>query len=159
MGRIAEGLTAQEVRAAVRYDPLTGAFTRPSGRSAGDGDRRYQRVGIGQRRYYAHRLAWLYVTGSWPTGEIDHVNGNKLDNRFANLRDVTTAVNAQNQGSVRSSNRSSGVLGVFRKRDKWRAQIRAGGRAVHIGVFDTIDEAALAYQAAKRRLHSGAMRP
>jgi hypothetical protein len=113
-------------------------------------------IEIDQRNYKAHRLAWLYVHGVWPTGEIDHRNGDPRDNRIANLRDVTHAVNLQNLTKPRAGCKS-GMLGAQwdASRQKWKASIRTQGASKHLGRFDTPEEAHEAYKNAKRKLHDG----
>lgn len=100
---------------------------------------------------YAHRVIWAMVHGEWPVGEIDHINGNRSDNRIENLRHVTKSENAKNKR--RPSNNSSGVSGVhwFKRDQKWQAQISIGsGRSKHLGYFSTLEEAAAARLAAER---------
>lgn len=105
--------------------------------------------------YQAHRLAWLYVNGVWPSKEIDHRNGIRNDNHIANLREANHSENGQNQRKARTDNKSSGILGVtWHKRDKkWRAQIGIAGKKKWLGAFDTPEAAHSAYITAKRELH------
>lgn len=160
-------ITQQQLQELLSYDQETGAFVwlaRTSnrtdvGREAGnvtpDG---YVRIGVLGQVCKAQRLAWLYVTGSWPTGVIDHKDGDRLNNRFANLRDVSLTTNNQNMRRVPSHNRSTGVLGVTRVRNKAKpfvAQISVNNRNKVLGAFATVDEAHSCYLAAKRRLHEG----
>jgi hypothetical protein len=151
-------LTAEQVRELLDYAPETGLFywreTRGSvaaGSEAGTlhiGGYRLIRIGgVGHR---AHRLAWLYVHGEHPIGEIDHKNGNPADNRIANLRQCSHAQNTRNV--ARRSNRS-GFKGIYRHRSKWRAEITVNGRRIHIGVYSTAQDAADAYDAAARFYH------
>lgn len=156
---------ADFLRSILSYEPETGQFFwRQSrrGRKAGapvgtpksaDG---YLRIRVEGVRYYAHRLAWLYVYGEWPNHFIDHINGGRADNRIANLRSATDSVNAQNRRSGRH-NRSTGFLGVsFDSRGKkYRASITVGGKHRHLGTFATAVDAHAAYVAAKRVLHEG----
>lgn len=106
--------------------------------------------------YMAHRLAWLLQTGAWPHDEIDHINGNRCDNRIENLRDVPRSINAQNLRGPRSDS-LSGVLGVSwnMARKKWIAAINLGGNPVHLGGFIDKDQAQAAYIEAKREMHAG----
>lgn len=110
-------------------------------------DVRGYRVGniLGRVRY-AHRVAWALYTGEWPRDQIDHINGDRADNRIVNLREATSAQNSQNMGSHRDS--SSSYIGVCRVRNgKWLAQIWDGIRQTRIGEFDDEREAAAAYDA------------
>jgi hypothetical protein len=101
-----------------------------------------------------HRLAFLYVTGSWPSGFVDHINGNPLDNRFCNLRDVPKAINCQNLRRALSNNKC-GLLGASPRHGKWAATIMSKGVRIHIGTFNTPEEAHAAYVSKKRELHPG----
>jgi hypothetical protein len=94
------------------------------------------------------------VTGRWPSGDIDHINGERGDNRWRNLRDVTRSINGQNRHRAPSNNRL-GILGVRARGRRFTAQITVGGRALHIGTFGTAKEAAAAHAAAKRQMHPG----
>lgn len=158
-------LTAQRLRTLLNYDPETGVFTWIAksaprantlvGSVAGtviDGG--YIRVTVDRRFYRAHRLAWLYMTGEWPLADIDHINGQPSDNRWANLRDVPRSVNLQNRRVAMGHNTTSGILGVSKKRDKWRARIKFDGRD-HVSTHDSIEDAQAAYLASKRAHHSG----
>lgn len=96
-------LDPKSLRATFHYSPENGTFTRRStGKVAGcKASHGYLVIRFGEKLRYAHRLAWLYVHGVWPTNVIDHINGDKTDNRLANLRDVTTAANAKNRPKSR----------------------------------------------------------
>lgn len=156
-------LTAERLRELLHYAPETGAFTRVASRGgramagniAGSIDRQgYRRITIDRREYKAHRLAWLYVTGAWPENYIDHRNGVRDDNRFANLREATSGENHQN--ITRRSDNTSGFIGVtwHRQNMKWMAQIRVDGRYHYLGCFNTYEEANAAYLKAKADLHT-----
>jgi hypothetical protein len=95
--------------------------------------------------------------GKWPEGEIDHINGNKADNRICNLRDVDRSTNQQNAKKAQSNNKSAGLLGVslHKSRNKFRAQITYDKKRHHIGYFDTAELAYAAYLSEKRRRHAG----
>jgi hypothetical protein len=101
----------------------------------------------------AHRIAWAYTFGEWPDHEIDHVNGDKADNRMDNLRLAARSENCQN-AAIRSDN-TSGYKGVtFRKSSgKWIAQIAINGKRLHLGCFPSAEDAAHAYDAAARQYH------
>ena len=155
-------LSHDELLRALRYEPDTGLFYRRESRGckkAGSPSgwkvtRGYVCVGVGAMQFTAHRLAWLYMTGAWPLGVIDHINGDTSDNRWANLRDVPHAVNCENQRNARRSN-ASGYLGVTMFKGRPRASIRVKRKLLHLGTFDTVEQAHEAYLAAKRRLHEG----
>ena len=104
--------------------------------------------------YGAHRLAWFYVYGAWPQGQIDHINGHRDDNRFANLRDVPRAHNLQNQRVAQADN-VSGFLGVSKVGARFKARIVVDGTQRQIGTFDTAEEAHEAYLRTKRQVHPG----
>jgi len=97
----------------------------------------------------AHRVVWALAHGQWPVDEIDHINGDRADNRLVNLRSVTGAENKRNKRTP--SNNKSGAVGVFWLRDNktWRAAIRVAGRQTHIGCYATFDEAVSARKAAE----------
>ena len=146
------------------YDQDTGKFTwRTSptprfqaGKQAGSvNSSGYVVIRCNGTLYPAHRLAWLFTRGKWPIGDIDHINGNRADNRSANLRDVTRSVNQQNLKQARRDNQT-GMLGVKKTRSgSFEARINLGGRYVHIGTFKTATEAHNAYLATKRENHQG----
>ena len=152
-----DSITADELRSILHYDPLTGVFTRIRsahphrvGVVVGSVSHGYLLIGVLKRRYRAHRLAWLYVYGTWPKHDIDHINRNRSDNRIANLRDVTNQQNLCNAGDF--STNTSGRKGVYwDKRDsRWRACIVNKGRYLSLGYFDTQAKAVAARVAAER---------
>lgn len=108
----------------------------------------YRLVTIYGSRFYAHRLAFLYMLGRWPIGEVDHINGAPDDNRWENLREATHQENGRNVKTAK--NNTSGVKGVYWAKDKrkWTAQITISRKTYHLGRFDTI-EAAKACREAK----------
>ena len=146
------GLTAERLRELLDYDPATGIFrwrVAPArcvqaGAIAGYvGAKGYRRVMIGGRNYQAHRLAWLYVHGQWPPGELDHEDRSPDRNAVENLRPATQSQNGANQ--KRASNNTSGYKGVSRLNGKWRAQVKVNGRMRYIGCYDTPEDAHAAY--------------
>lgn len=155
-------LTAERLRALFDYDPETGEFRRRrsgkgyrAGAVAGTGHNAgYRSVTVDGKTYLAHRLAWLYVHEVWPVNLIDHINGVRDDNRFANLREATPGQNRQNRERANTAN-PCGFLGVdeYKPNGRWRARIMVGGRVHHLGYFATPDEAGDAYLKAKRELH------
>lgn len=152
---------ASLVREHFSYDAETGIVTwvRPTNRRIVAGSEAgyldghgYLAVGLYRRKIGLHRLAWAYVHGSWPKGEIDHINGCRTDNRIENLRDVTTQENAWNRVAVRTA---TGYLGVTQDhRDgSFVAQIRVGNNYRYLGRFSTPELAHAAYLGAKRVVH------
>lgn len=103
---------------------------------------------IHDRGFLAHRVIWAIVYGQWPTGEIDHINGDPVDNRIENLRDIPKPENQRNMKCP--STNSSGVCGVSWRpqRGKWRARIWHNGREVSLGHYEKIEDAAAAREAA-----------
>lgn len=161
-------LSAAQLREVIHYDQSTGVFTRKvrlaQRHQVGDRAdteittekmRGYRRVSLYGERYLAHRLAWVYVYGVWPTKHIDHINGNRGDNRIENLREADDRLNLENLHSAKVTNVSR-LLGVQRHHlGRWRARIQVNGKLVHLGLYDTPEEAHQAYLKAKRELHEG----
>ena len=112
----------------------------------------YIHIMIEGKRYLAHRLAWMYQTGDWPKQSVDHINGVKSDNRWANLRDVSHAENLQNRVGPQKDNKI-GVLGVVMRRGKITAQIKVNGESKRLGTFATVEQAHQAYREAKAKYH------
>lgn len=154
-------ITAEQVRALLHYEPETGEFwwRGTKGRASGKAGSIFNgrlHIGIAGERFRAHRLAWLYVTGKMPRHVIDHKDGDPLNNRFDNLRDVARRVNQENQRRAKVTNVSSGLLGVQKNNSgKWQAVITAHGKRTCHGTFATPELAHEAYLTAKRRLHEG----
>lgn len=103
------------------------------------------------RQLKAHRVAWAIIHGYWPS-TIDHINGDKTDNRISNLREVTNAENGQN--CRRFSNNTTGVAGVSwsAAQHKYRVMIQANGRREYLGAFSSLEDAARVRAKAERRL-------
>lgn len=155
-------LTQARLKEFLKYDPETGGFYRvkQAGRSGPPGSvvrtvhsKGYMTLGIDGGEYLQHRLVWLYVHGRFPPADIDHINGNRSDNRLANLRAATRAENLQNKAM--QSNNTSGQVGVTWRanRGHWVAQIKTGGAHRYLGSFKTVDLAREAYLKAKAELH------
>lgn len=149
--------TQERLKQLLSYDRDTGVFTwlvnrcgqAMAGQIAGSPDRAgYSRITVDGCSYRTHRLAWLYVTGEWPTGFIDHINRVKSDNRFVNLRVADRTANAHN------AMKPSGQ-GVYRTpgSSNWHSKIKAGGKSHYLGSFKTQAEAQEAYMAKKLILH------
>ena len=156
-------LTHERLLQVIHYDQNTGTFTRigQSGkrtdligeRAGGPTSDGYLRVAVDDRRYRAHRLAWFYMTGRWPNPEVDHRNHMRTDNRWENLREATSAINKQNRLTANCNNKT-GMLGVSHApAGKFRARIDH----IHLGVFDTPEDAHRAYLEAKRERHEGCL--
>jgi len=155
-------LAVEELKDVLHYDPETGQFTwikRTAkcvhvGQPAGNINKLgYSTIGIKKKIYKTHRLAWLYMTGEWPKGLIDHVNGIKSDNRFANLRVVDESGNSQNIRKPNKRNKS-GFMGVIKYHKQWRASITVNGKTYWLGDFPTPEQAHEAYLEAKRKNHA-----
>jgi hypothetical protein len=154
-------LTAGRLRELLDYAPETGLFLwrKPHGsvtaghRAGTVGFGGYRVVSIDRRRYYCHRLAWLHMYGDHPRGRIDHINGDRSDDRITNLRDCSQRENMRNM----RGHSSSGFKGVYPSKNssRWQASIFVDNAIVRLGTFATKEEAAAAYDAAARR-HFGA---
>lgn len=154
-------LTQTRLSELFNYDPDTGLFTRltstnnrvkigdVAGNVRADG---HVKIRVDFDMHYAHRLAWLYMTGDWPDQKIDHRDGDKSNNRFDNLRDVSVQINCQNQYSTRSA---SGEAGVHKTPSglRWQAQIGVNGRQIKLGTFQHKWSASAAHLAAKILCH------
>lgn len=154
-------LTQARLREVLNYDRNTGVFrwlvnmsaSARIGQLAGCKSRGYIVIRVDGTLYPAHRLAWLYETGAFPTDWLDHRNLNKADNRFDNLRPATHSQNAANVS--RRANCASGMKGVtwHKRAGKWLAQIRKSGKNNYLGLYATKEEAHSAYAAAAFHLH------
>lgn len=147
-------LTTERLRELVDYDPEKGLFrwkvSRRGGCKAGEvagvlHAKGYRFIKIDQCRYSAHRLAWFYMTGRWPAQCIDHVNRERDDNRFSNLREASWSENRMNTAA-------SGIK-FYPRSGKWRAYIGSNGRQTYLGVFDSREAAAAARRAAEPKYH------
>lgn len=149
-------MNINEISSWLSYSPDTGAFVwerspKPgvnAGDKAGSVTRAgYRRIQLGGRSYRANRLAWLLVTGTWPSGVVDHFDGDRLNDRIGNLRDVSVAENSQNRHGAQRNNKT-GILGVCRVGNGYRASIQVNGKKKHIGTFSTPELAQAAREAA-----------
>lgn len=154
-------LTAARLREALDYNPDTGVFTwrirmgmrgRIGATVGWENPQGYLTCNLDKTFQKMHRLAWLYMTGEWPRHSIDHINGNRSDNRWLNLRDVTTTQNQQNRRKAQASS-TSGLFGASKNGNGWAARVSVNGVRHYIGHFNTPEEAHAAYLEAKRRLH------
>lgn len=151
-------LTAEYLRENVSYEPVTGVFLwkkRSMGRTLGKvlGTKiwsGYVTMKVANTVYYAHRLAWLYVHGEWPSCQIDHIDGNKSNNAIANLRLVTASQNSARRKTTRSIAPSRGVMPHG---TGYVARIHFGGKRHYLGYFATAEAAKAAYEAKAKELH------
>jgi hypothetical protein len=146
-------ITQERLMELVSYDPLSGRFCwiKTAGNRSPSGSPitakskyGYVRVGIDGRRYLAHRLAFLYVLGVFPDHEVDHINNNRADNSWANLRPAMRVQNARNLSI--SSRNTSGFVGVCldKRRGLFRAYVRHNKRQMWLGYFASVDAAVAA---------------
>lgn len=170
-------VTHEQARELLNYDPGTGVFTwkveRRMGRTgkgrliASPGDvaggpmksTGYRQIVVAGRHYLEHRLAFLWMTGEWPTGQVDHLNGMRVDNRWVNLRDVSQAINTQNLRKARVDS-NTGVQGVAyfkhgKRKKRFVAKVATDGQSKFLGYFATPEEAHEVYLKHKRALHVG----
>jgi len=156
-------LTQERLKQLLNYKPETGEFcwvegSRKRGRHLSRVGhkigRGYLQVMLDGRQYLLHRLAWMFVYGSFPDVHLDHINGNPTDNRIENLRCANFTQNNQNRG--RQSSNKCGFKGVYycKKKRRWVSQICANKKKRHLGVFSSAEEAYEAYCVASRELHA-----
>jgi hypothetical protein len=124
-----------------------------AGDVAGTVSEGYRQVCIDSEIHPAHRVAWMIVHGRWPGAFIDHINGDKADNRLCNLREATASENNCNRAKPNTN--TSGFKGVHlhRRSGKWKAQISVGGRRRHLGLFLTPEDAHAAYVSAAKEFY------
>ena len=153
-------LTPERLRKVLRYDDVSGKFFwigRPrirDGKKAG-----HRRASDGRTEirvdgdlYLGSRLAWLYMTGAWPVGQIDHRDTDPTNDAWKSLRDLSNQMNAQNRR--RAGPRSStGLLGVNKNGKRFQAALTLNGKRYRFGTHDTPEQAHAAYLDGKRRLH------
>ncbi len=146
------------LRKLFKYNKRTGVLSwrkrdrNLTGVEAGGIDRRigYRRVNIKHRLYLAHRIILAIVNGSWPSEQVDHINGNRSDNRLSNLRTVSRDENLLNKSMY--SNNKTGVTGVnwHKQHRKWYVGIRANKKSKFVGLFDDLPSAIAARKSAER---------
>lgn len=168
-------LSQSRLKEALTYNKVTGVFTwntRPlhhfkntrsqnswnskhAGKIAGKFTDRYVQISVDKKRYLAHRLAFLFVNGSFPENVVDHIDGVTKNNAWENIRDVTKSGNSQNQTKVAKHNKYCTMLGVsyLPKWNKYLARIVIKKKNIRIGLFNSEQDAHNAYVEAKRRLH------
>lgn len=157
-----KAIDVERVRALFDYDRQTGTFrwkvrlgtARPGSLAGCKSGCGYTQIGIDGTYYLAHRMAWALENGDDPSAYIDHINGDRRDNRIANLRLTSIAQNAQNQRRPQAGNKS-GFLGVEydRRRAKYRSSIQTEDGRMFLGYFETAEAASEAYLTKKREVH------
>ncbi|AZU97845.1 HNH nuclease [Vibrio phage LP.2] len=161
-------ITQEKLKSLLHYDPASGDFTWKVYRSqvarAGDtaGHRQkgkgkitgYIRIEILGKRYLAHRLAFLYMTGSMPEGQIDHIDMNGENNAWENIRDVNQSENQRNQRAIARNNKS-GITGVLfcTNNSVWVASIGDKSKNIHLGRFRDLFNACCARKSAENKLN------
>lgn len=148
-------VTPERLREIFNYDPASGRFTyrlrvsqntMPGDIAGSVNDQGYRHINVAGRAYKAHRLAWFWTTGSWPVGSIDHIDGDRDNNRIANLREASKS---QNLANSRPHRKGRGLhKGVYPKRGRFIARIQKDCRSVFLGSFETEIAATQAYAAA-----------
>lgn len=156
-------LSREELQKILWYCPETGNFNWkhkrgkfPAGSNAGSNpkhNRGYVKININGVLYYAHRLAWLYLHGEIPQSDIDHINGDRSDNRANNLRIASRSENMQN--TVKHADSTNPRIGVYynKRAKKWIAKICVFGKQHNLGYFKDIESAGAAYDSAKQKMH------
>lgn len=147
----ARKLTSERVNELFEYSPDSGDLrNRRLKRTAGwINNRGYRVVEVDGSQYVAHRIIWLMQNGEFPSGVIDHIDGNSANNAWANLRECTQQQNSCNQKAARD-----GLKGAYEdKSGKWSSSIFANGKKTYLGTFGTEQEAHEAYILASTRLH------
>lgn len=148
-----QNLTYDLIREYFHYDPDSGDFISARknckrillGDSVGTISKKgYRVIQFRGKLYQAHRMAYLYMTGSWPENVIDHINGNRSDNRWSNLRNATHGQNKTY--SKRNKNNKSGKCGVSKRvypsgKIVWGVRINIDGKETHLGFFSSFEEA------------------
>lgn len=147
-------LTEKYIKSILHYEKETGDWTwlvqksnriKP-GQLAGALSGGYWIISVDFKRIRSHRLAFLYVTGEWPKNDVDHINGNKLDNRWCNLREATDKQNQANR-KLNKDNKT-GYKGVKYKRNRWEVTLGLDGKKVYFGRYKTLRKAVEAYNRA-----------
>lgn len=139
-------LTQGRLKELVNYDPETGwitwrvlsSTTEPGERAGGLHGFGYRQIGLEYKKFLEHQLAWLYMTGEWPTKEIDHINSVRSDNRWCNLREATRSQNGHNKQLHPRS--TTGFTGVSTHGNRYRSTITVNGTTTYLGRFKSVAE-------------------
>lgn len=164
-------LTQARLKELLDYDPHLGVFSwrkrnvrsefsrtdnswnsRYANKPAGHiyGDRERLRISIDKKRYLAHRLAWLWMTGKWPIKEIDHIDLDSLNNKWNNLREATHSQNAMNR---RGRGRFGKGIAFHSPSGLYQVRVHANNKCHTIGYFEELKDANSAYASAAKKLH------
>lgn len=141
-----EELTHEMLLSLVHYDPETGGITKRGKTDWCQQKRGYMLVSIGGVQHKAHRLAWFYMTGSWPKNHIDHIDGDPTNNRWSNLRDVTRSQNLRNQHRTKRPD-----CGVYKRKNRWIVSLTENGIRKFHGSFINREDAVLKSQEVRQR--------
>lgn len=153
-------LTVDRLKQVLRYEPDTGNFIRlksgngyRAGTVAGKISDGYVVICIDKVTYMAHRLAWFYIKGVWPTDKLDHEDTRRANNIFTNLREANNFENRQNLAKAPAN--QSGLIGAIfiRGKNRWRSAIKVYGKKIYLGCFPSPEEAHQAYVQAKQKYH------
>jgi hypothetical protein len=154
-------LTQERLKELTTYDPETGIFVWKKvttnrvkigskiGSVMANG---YVSMAIDTRRYYAHRLAWLYTHGYFPENEVDHINRIRTDNRISNLREVSGSCNSRNACAPNGGATTVKGVAWYKRHKKWRARIRDINKSPFLGYYGSFDDAVCARLAAEQCL-------
>lgn len=153
-------VTQERLSQAFHYDPISGNLywkedrgtARVGARAGSVSNVGYRIISIDGRNYREHRIIWFMTHGRWPSPFIDHIDGDKANNRLSNLREATSSLNNQNRNKPQRHSLLK-VLGVSRKRDRFYAEIGVNGERKKLGGFESLEEAAKAYRDAKKEFH------
>ena len=154
-------LDLQYLKTVLDYDSNTGVFTHrttrspkafPGAKAGRINTNGHRQIGLDGERYMAHRLAWFWVHGIWPSDEIDHINGNRDDNRIRNLRSATRKQNMENQAL--HCNNASGFRGIswHKANEKWTAYVNHNGKRFYLGIYSSVTEAVAVVRAKRDEL-------
>jgi hypothetical protein len=157
-------ITQDKLKEILHYDPVTGIFrwrlvaninqVKPWDVAGSTSGQKYIEIMIYGKSYKAHRLAWLYITGAWPVLHIDHIDGIRSNNSWANLREATMKQNMENK--KRNRNNTSGHSGVswHKTSKKWLARLGHNQNRIFLGYFESFEDAVQANIAKRAELHT-----
>lgn len=155
-------LELSQLKELLHYEPSTGWFTwlvqynsrtAVSSRAGGIDQAGYRKIQIGGTQYRCGRLAWFYMTGKWPTFLIDHEDRDRQNDAWNNLREVNHSESTHNRMMPVGESGLRGVKRGWANPHRWEARIAVGYQRIHLGAFDTAEEAHAVYLAAAEELH------